>query len=212
MGTVIGLVKDFHNLPMSQRIEPVALMQTKMKNKRLLSIKIQSENIRETISGLERIWNKYSNGWPFEYEFMDKAYNNMYKSEISINNQFRFFSALAIFLSCFGLLGFVSLIIKRRTKEIAIRKVLGASVSGIFALFTRGFFKQIIFANIIAWPIAYYFMTKWLQNFAYHTNIGFNIFIVAGAVSFAVSLITIISQTYKAAVANPAKSIRNSRR
>jgi putative ABC transport system permease protein len=209
MGTVIGLVKDFHNLPMSQRIEPVALMQTKMKNKRLLSIKIRSENIQETISGVERIWNNFSNGWPFEYEFMDKAYDNMYKSEICINNQFRFFSALAIFLSCFGLFGFVSFVIKRRTKEIAIRKVLGASVSEIFALFARGFLKQIILANIIAWPIAYYFMNKWLQNFAYRTNIGFYIFIVAGTVSIVVSLITIISQTYKAAVADPVKSIRN---
>jgi putative ABC transport system permease protein len=209
MGTVIGVVKDFHNLPLSLRIEPVALMQTKMKNKRLLSVKIQSENIRETVSAVERIWNKYSSGWPFEYEFMDKAYDNMYKSEISINNQFRFFSALAIFLSCFGLFGFVSLIIKRRTKEIAIRKILGASVSEIFALFARGFLKQIVLANIIAWPIAYYFMSKWLQNFAYRTNIGFFIFIVAGIVSMAVSLITIVSQTYKAAVTNPVKSIRN---
>lgn len=208
MGTVIGVVKDFHNLPLSQRIEPVALTLTDM-NKRLLSIKIHSENIPDTLAAIEKTWNEFSNGWPFEYEFMDKAYDNMYKSEIRIKNQLQFFSVLAIFLSCFGLFGLVSFIIERRTKEIGIRKVLGASVFEIIALFTRGFTKQIILANLFAWPIAYFFMNKWLQNFAYRINIGFLIFIAASALSFSVFLITIFVQTYKAAAANPVKSIRN---
>ena len=208
MGTVIGVVKDFHNLPLSQRIEPVALMITNT-NKRLLSIKIQSENIQETIAAIEKIWNKFANGWPFEYTFMDQSYDNMYKSEIRMKNQLQFFSGIAIFLSCFGLFGLVSFIVERRTKEIGIRKVLGASVFEIIALFTRGFTKQIILANLIAWPIAYFFLNKWLQNFAYRINIGFLVFVAASALSISVSLITIFSQTYKAAAANPVKSIRD---
>ena len=207
-GTVIGVVKDFHNLPLSQRIEPVALMLTGT-NKRLVSIKIHSENIPETIAAVEKTWNNFSEGWPFEYEFMDKTYDDMYRSEIRINDQFRFFSALAIFLSCFGLFGLVSFIIERRKKEIGIRKVLGASIAEILVYLSRGFSKQIILANIIAWPLAFYFMNKWLQNFAYRTNIDISVFIAAGAFSLIVAMITIISQTYKAAAANPVESIRN---
>jgi putative ABC transport system permease protein len=164
MGTVIGVVKDFHNLPLSQRIEPVALMITNT-NQRLLSIKIQSENIQETIAAIEKIWNKFANGWPFEYTFMDQSYDNMYKSEIRMKNQLQFFSAIAVFLSCFGLFGLVSFIVERRTKEIGIRKVLGASVFEIIALITRGFTKKIILANLIAWPVAYFFINKLVQKF-----------------------------------------------
>ena len=208
MGTVIGVVKDFHNLPLSQRIEPVALTMTD-RNKRVLSVKVRSENIRETLSAVEKTWNAYSNGWPFEFEFMDGAYDQMYKSEFRMNAQFRVFSALAVFLSCFGLFGLVSFLVERRTKEIGIRKVLGASVSGIFALFTRGFAKQIVFANLIAWPIAYYGLNRWLQNFAYRTEIGFFAFPAAGVLSLVVAFVTIFSKTYRAAAANPVNSIRN---
>jgi putative ABC transport system permease protein len=164
MGTVIGVVKDFHNLPLSQRIEPVALMITNT-NQRLLSIKIQSENIQETIAAIEKIWDKFANGWPFEYTFMDQSYDDMYKSEIRMKNQLQFFSAIAVFLSCFGLFGLVSFIVERRTKKIGIRKVLGASVFEIIALITLGFTKKIILANLIVWPVAYFFMNKLLQNF-----------------------------------------------
>lgn len=208
MGSVIGVVKDFHNLPLSLRIEPVALMLTDT-NKLLLSIKIHSENMQETLSAVEKTWNTFSNGWPFEYEFMDNAYAAMYKSEILMKNQLRFFSALAIFLSCFGFFGLVSFIVERRTKEIGIRKILGASAYEIIALFSRGFTKQIMLANIIAWPIAYFFMNKWLQNFEYRTHIGIWVFMAATALSVLISFITIFSQTYKAAVANPVNSIRN---
>ena len=208
MGTVIGVVKDFHNLPLSQRIEPVALMITNT-NQRLLSIKIQSENIQETIAAIEKIWNKFANGWPFEYAFMDQSYDNMYKSEIRMKNQLQFFSAIAVFLSCFGLFGLVSFIVERRTKEIGIRKVLGASAFEIIALFTRGFTKKIILANLIVWPIAYFFMNKWLQNFEYRVNIGILVFIAASALSLFVFLSTIFYQTYKAAAANPVKSLRH---
>jgi putative ABC transport system permease protein len=178
-------------------------------NKRLLSIKIQSENIPETIAAIEKTWNNFSKGWPFEYEFMDKTYDNMYRSEIRINNQFRFFSTLAIFLSCFGLFGLVSFIIERRKKEIGIRKVLGASLKEILVFLSQGFIKQIILANIIAWPLAFYIMNRWLQNFAYRTNIGILIFIAAGAFTLIIALITIFTETYKAAAANPIDSIRN---
>jgi len=207
MGTVIGVVKDFHNLPFYRRSGPVALILSS-RNKRYLSVKIHSENMPETVSSIERIWDKFSNGWPFEYSFMDETYDQMYKSEIRMNHLFRSFSALAIFLSCLGLFGLASFTAERRTKEIGIRKVLGASVPGIFMLLSRGLSKWVLLANIIAWPAAYYFMNGWLQNFAYRVGLSVWIFILSGLAAFGIALLTVSYQSIKAATANPVDSLR----
>jgi putative ABC transport system permease protein len=211
MGAVIGVVKDFHNFPFFRRSGPVvlALSSTTIRTQpRYLSIKIHSENMTETVSSIERIWDQFSNGWPFEYSFMDEAYDQMYKSEIRMNHLFRSFSALAIFLSCLGLFGLVSFTVERRTKEISIRKVLGASVPEIFMLLSRGLSKWVLLANIIAWPVAYYVMNRWLQNFAYRTGLSVWIFLLSGLAAFCIALFTVSYQTIKAATANPIDSLR----
>jgi len=211
MGAVIGVVKDFHNFPFFRRSGPVALAlssATIRTQPRYLSIKIHSENITKTVSSIERVWDQFCSGWPFEFSFMDEAYDQMYKSEIRMNHLFRSFSALAIFLSCLGLFGLASFTAEQRTKEISIRKVLGASVPEIFILLSRGLSKWVLLANIIAWPAAYYFMNKWLQNFAYRIGLSVWVFILSGLAAFCIALFTVSYQSIKAATANPVKSLR----
>jgi len=207
-GTVVGVVKDFHNLPLSQRIEPVALILSE-RNKRLLSIKVRSANMRATLAAAEKVWDKFANGWPFEFQFMDETYDAMYRSEIRMSRQFRVFSAASLFLTCFGLFGLVSFMIERRTKEIGIRKVLGASIPEICALLGRGFIKPVVLANLIAWPLAYVYLTGWLQKFAYHIDLGIIVFFASGAFAGVIALITVLGQSVRAAAANPVESIRN---
>ena len=208
VGRVVGVVKDFHNLPLSMRIEPVALIQSE-RNRRLLSIKIRSANMEKTIADVKKAWDKFADGWPFEYHFMDETYDAMYKSEIRMSRQFRVFSAASLFLTCFGLFGLVSFMTERRTKEIGIRKVLGASAPEICRLLGSGFTKPIVLANLIAWPVAYFYLNGWMKKFAYHTDIGLGVFLLAGISTWMIAMIAVMGRSYRAAAANPVDSIRN---
>jgi putative ABC transport system permease protein len=133
----------------------------------------------------------------------------MYKSEIFMGRQSGVFSAVALFLTCFGLFGLVSFVAERRTKEIGIRKVLGASITEICVFLARGFTKPILLANLIAWPVAYFYLRAWLQKFAYHIDLGIGAFLVAGVSTWMIALIAIMGRSYMAAAANPVESIRN---
>ncbi|MDH4271311.1 MAG: ABC transporter permease [Candidatus Aminicenantes bacterium] len=208
VGTVVGIMKDFNNLPLSLAIEPVVLIQSE-RNRRLLSIKVRSEHMRETVAAVKKVWDEFANGWPFEYQFMDETYDAMYKSEILMSRQSRVFSAVALFLTCFGLFGLVSFMAERRTKEIGIRKVLGASIPEICVFLGRGFTKPILLANLIAWPVAYFYLKAWLQKFAYHIDLRIDAFLVAGVSTWMIALIAIMGRSYRAAAANPVESIRN---
>lgn len=139
---------------------------------------------------------------------MDDEYDRMYRSEIQLGTVFRFFSLLAILLSCLGLFGLALFTTEQRTKEIGIRKVLGASVPSILNLLSRGFLKWIMIANIISWPIAYYFMNKWLQNFAYRTSLSIWIFIFSGFVALAIALLVVYYKAIEVAMANPVDLLR----
>jgi putative ABC transport system permease protein len=208
IGTVVGVVKDFHNLPLSLRIEPVALIQSE-RNRRLLSIKVRSANMKETVAAMKNVWDQFANGWPFEYRFMDETYDAMYRSEILMGRQSRVFSAVALYLTCFGLFGLVSFMVERRAKEIGIRKVLGASIPEVCALLGRGFTRLILMANLVAWPVAYFFLKGWFQKFAYHIDLGIDVFLIAGVFVWMIALITVMGQSYRAASSNPVDSIRN---
>jgi len=209
MGTVVGVVKDFNCHSLHLPAEPVVLiLNTHGGNIYFLSIKVRPENITQTLAAIEKVWKTHSDGYPFEYYFLDKAYDNLYKSEIKLNIFFRLFTLIAIFISCLGLFGLASFTAERRIKEIGIRKVLGASVPGIMIILSRGFTKWVLLANIIAWPAAYYFMNKWLQNFAYRIRISFFTFVLAGALALLIALLTVSFQTIKAATANPVESLR----
>ena len=209
IGTVIGVVKDFNSRSLHFPTEPVVLiLNPSGGNIYFLSIKIESQNIPQTLAGIQKIWEKYSGGYPFEYDFLDTAYNHMYKSETDLSISFRFFTILAIFISCLGLFGLASFLAERRTKEIGIRKVLGASVLGITILFSKSMLKQVLLANLISWPLAYFTMHRWLQNFAYRINISVFTLVLSGALGFFIALFTVSYQTLKAAISNPVDSLR----
>jgi putative ABC transport system permease protein len=209
MGTVVGVVKDFNCHSLHFPAEPaVLLLNTGPWNIYFLSIKVKPENITQTLGAIEKVWKKHSDGYPFEYYFLDEAYDSLYKSELRLNTFFRLFALIAIFISSLGLFGLASFTAERRTKEIGIRKVLGASVPSIVIFISQGFTKWVLLANIIAWPVAYYFMNKWLQNFAYRIELSVWIFILSGLAAFIIALLTISYQTIKSATANPVDSLR----
>jgi len=209
MGTVVGVVRDFNCHSLHFPAEPaVLILNTGPWNIYFLSIKVRPENVAQTLGSIEKVWMKHSDGYPFEYYFLDEAYDNLYKSEIKLNIFFRLFSLIAILISCLGLFGLASFTAERRTKEIGIRKVLGASAPGIVILISRGFTKWVIAANIIAWPVAYFAMSKWLENFAYRVNLNVWIFILSGFAALALALLTVSYQSIKAALADPVDSLR----
>jgi putative ABC transport system permease protein len=207
-GTIVGMVKDFHNENMHIPIGEVTLILAPDRGY-LMSIKIDSKNVPRTLAAVEKVWNEFSGEYPFAYEFMDERYDSMYKSEIRLGRAFNYFSVLAIFLCCLGLFGLASFTVEQGTKEIAIRKVLGASVSELVKMFSWQFLKWVFIANLIAWPIAFYFMNSWLQSFIYRIDIGWVIFLIAGVTAAVIAFLTVIPRTAKAALANPADSLRN---
>jgi putative ABC transport system permease protein len=203
------VVKDFNCHSLHFPAEPaVLILNTGPWNIYFLSIKVRPENITQTLGAIEKVWKKHSDGYPFEYYFLDEAYDNLYKSEIKLNIFFRLFTLIAILISCLGLFGLASFTAERRTKEIGIRKVLGASVPSIMILLSREFTKWVLLANIIAWPAAYFAMFKWLQIFAYRVNIRIFIFALAGALALLIALLTVSFQTIKASTADPVNSLR----
>lgn len=152
--------------------------------------------------------NRFTENLPASVSFMADLFYAKYKTEQNFGGIMTVFAAIAIFIACLGLFGLASFTAERRTKEIGIRKVLGASVSEIFTLLCREFTKWVLLANIIAWPIAYYFMNKWLQNFAYQINIGLGIFLASGMIALVIALLTVSYRSIKAATANPVDSLR----
>lgn len=197
---VIAIVKDFHFGTMREKINPLILFPNESPRDMLL--KISGNNIHEILGTIESKWNKLAPHLPFKYEFLDDQFLDLYKIETRTGKIFYVFSSLAIFLACLGLFGLISLSTQQRTKEIGIRKVLGADTSKILVLLTKDFLKLIIIANVLAFPVAYYFISNWLQNFAYRINISLWMFLFAGIVVIIISLATISFQAIKAASAN----------
>ena len=202
-----GVIKDFHMRPLYDKIVPVAIYQMHSRQNYLYA-KIRQGKLESALASLEETWNKFTPESPFEYSFLDESHRNVYRSEEVSKEVFRFFAVLAVFISCLGLFGLASLIIEQRTREIGIRKVLGAPVSGIVYLLSGEFVKWVILANIIAWPAAWYYSKGWLDIFTYRINPGISIFIIAGIFALLIAVITVISRSLKAARANPVDTIR----
>jgi len=204
---IVGLVKDFHFTSFHDHIKPFAFLDnpSRMGN---YTIKLSTENIKRTLTQLQAVWNKFSPERPFEYIFLDDTYGKLFRTEIHFQQAFTGLVILLILIACLGLFGLVTFAAQQRTKEIGIRKVLGASVNEIVRLLSTDFLKLVLMAFIIATPIAWFFMNKWLQNYAYRIKIGWWIFIVAGVLAMLIALVTISFQAIKAAVANPVKSLR----
>lgn len=206
-GTIIGVVKDFNTASLKERIEPTVIYYEP--NGYLLYVKTTGRNAAKAIAAANRLWNQYNPGFPFEYNFMDEEYGNLYKTELRTGVLFNMFSAIAIIISCLGLLGLATYTAQVMTKEIGIRKVLGASVSSIVALVSKDFLKLVLLSMAIGSPIAWWAMNKWLQSFVYRIDINWVIFLLAGLMSIGIALITISFQSIKAAIANPVKSLRS---
>jgi putative ABC transport system permease protein len=206
-GTIIGIAKDFNTASLKEAIEPTVIYYEPKGY--VLYVKTTGRNAAKAIAATARLWNQYNPGFPFEYSFMDEQYDSLYKSDQRTGILFSIFTVITIVISCLGLLGLATYTAQIMTKEIGIRKVLGASVSSIVALVSRDFLKLIIISILIASPMAWWAMNKWLQNFAYKIDINWWIFLLAGLFAIIIALVTIGFQAIKAAIANPVKSLRS---
>lgn len=206
-GKIVGVAKDFNFRSLHSEIEPLALLLYPDYFKSI-SIRIRPGNIKETINQIEEQWEASFPGETFQFSFLDDRMNQLYESEMKTQNIFIIFSCFSIFVACLGLFGLSVFIATERTKEIGIRKVLGASVSKILLLLLKEFFVWIVIANLAAWPLGYYVINKWLEDFAYRINIGWWVFVLSGAIALVIALFTISYQAIKAALANPVKSLK----
>jgi putative ABC transport system permease protein len=204
---IIGVVKDFHYTGLQSAIEPLVMLNEPW-SFRSICLTITTENVSETLSFIEGKWKELHLGNIFSYSFLDERFDRYYRSEERIGRILTVFACLAIFLSCLGLFGLVFFTVKQRTKEIGVRKVLGASVPGILSLLSKEFLKWIMISNIIAWPIAYFAVNKWLENFAVRIDMEWWMFAVATFAALVIALFTLSFQTVKAAAANPVDSLR----
>jgi len=205
--TVIGVVKDFHFSSLHKTIMPLYISNVPSYLD-TISIKISPENTTNTLSFLREKWKEIDPYRPFEYSFLDETYDSQYRPDEQLSKIFASFTAFAIFIACLGLFGLASFMSEQKTKEIGIRKVLGASVPGIVVMLSKNFLKLVIIANIISWPISYFVMKSWLQNFAYRTNMGVSLFIMTGALSLCIALLTVSYQSVKASLSNPVDAIK----
>jgi len=206
--TVIGVVRDFNFQSLHTEISPLALRISGDQHL-FTSIRLSTQNIPQTLAGIEDIFQKITPQTPFEYFFFDDYFENLYRREENFGRTIGYFALLAIIISCLGLFGLAFFISEQRTKEIGIRKVMGASVLGILVMLSKEFSKWAILANILAWPVAYLVMQKWLQNFAYRIDIRVGIFILSAALTLVIALITVSYQSIKAATFHPADTLRN---
>ncbi len=205
---IIGIINDFHMEPLHVKIGPMAVIPLGERPGVLLSVRVRPGNLQNTLNSMKTQWNQFTNSQPFEYVFFDDQFDSIYKLEIQAGKLITAFACLAIFIACLGLLGLASFTAGQRTKEIGIRKVLGASVTGIFFLLNKDFIKRVLIANLIAWPLAYYAMNKWLQNFAYRISINIWMFLASAAVALIIALLTVSYQSVKSALGNPVDSLR----
>ena len=204
---IIGVVKDFHFESLHDEISPLVfgwnepwLWNT--------GVRISPKNIQQTIKYIKKVWMEFSPEFPFEYSFLDETFNNQYKGEEKLGKIFRYFAMFGIIIASLGLFGLASFTADQRTKEIGIRKVLGASISSVFVLISKEFTKLILISNIIAWPAAFYFMNRWLQSFAYRTSMDWWVFIFSGFLALMIALITLSYHSIKSALVNPADILK----
>jgi putative ABC transport system permease protein len=207
--TIIGTVEDFHMQSLHEAIRPMVMtLEQPDRPFRLLSLRIGPGKTADVLAYVEEQWKAFGPAQPVDTVFMDERFERGYDSETRTGNVFSAFAGLAIFIACLGLFGLASFMAEQKTKEIGVRKILGASVPGILVLLSKEYIKWLALANLLAWPLAYYAVHKWLQNFAFRTGITVWPFLLAGGAALAVALLTVSYQSIKAALAQPIKSLR----
>lgn len=205
---VIGVVKDFTVTSLHQKVDPVVMSISNPDNYSVVAVKINQSNIKKELGVIESQWKTYSPNFPFDYHFLDSDFEEIYRYEEKLSYIITLFSGLSILISCFGLLGLISYSTLEKTKEIGIRKVSGASVNNIVFMLTKEYAVMVIIANVIAYPLAFFLMNKWLEDFAYRINIAWWMFALSGGIALVIALLTVSYQAIKAAVANPVESLR----
>jgi ABC-type antimicrobial peptide transport system permease subunit len=209
-GTIIGVVKNYHHVSLHREIMPhvFCIHPRNYRALRFIFVKIAAENIPDSLKFIRETTKTFSPDFPYEYAFLDQGVEDMYQAEQKLGKIFSSFAFLAVFISCLGIFGLASFTAEKRTKEIGIRKVLGASVSHIVMLLSKEFSRWILLANLIAWPIGWFAMHKWLQNFAYRANLNPLVFLLAGLLSLLIAALPVGYQAVKAAVTDPVDSLR----
>ena len=202
---VIGVVKDFYFDSLHQKIEPMMFLLGRGSR---IAVRIKPGNLSKTVALLKNIFERNTQSQPFDFFFLDDRFDQIYQKDQRTGEIFGYFSLLAIFIACLGLLGLASFTVERRTKEIGIRRVLGASAYRIVALLGKEYVRLVVIANIIAWPVAFFAMKKWLQNFAYRIDLSVWMFVLAAAAALFIAIVTVSYQTFRAALANPIDTLR----
>ena len=206
-GTVVGVVQDFHFQALHMGMQPLLLTPAADRYGYAM-MRIAAPEMSGTLAYLKSAWAEFAPQWPFDYLFLDQNFDKLYRAEQRLGKLFAAFGSIAVLIACLGLFGLASFTASRRTREIGIRKVLGATASGIVHLLSREFVKLVLLANVIAWPAAYFAMNRWLQDFAYRVNLKWWTFALAGGVALLVALLTVSTQAIRAALANPVEALR----
>jgi putative ABC transport system permease protein len=205
--TVIGVVKDFHFKSLRENIGALGLHVNKTAEN--MAVRLSGGDYSNSIAEIENKWNEMAPGQPFDYQFMDEAFNTTYEAELKLSQIFFIFTILSIFIACLGLFGLAAFNAEKRTKEIGVRKVLGATVSQISYRLTVDFLKLVGIAILVSLPLGWFAMNKWLEDFSYRMDMGVGVFILAGVLSIVVAIVTVSYQSIKAAIVNPVKSLRS---
>jgi putative ABC transport system permease protein len=208
---IVGVLKDFNFTSLQSKIDAMmfrVVKDTTSLNSLYLRLSPKA-NFQQKIAAIEKIYKKYDSDAPFEYYFLDEAFNKQYRAEERMGYLFSGFTGIAIFIACMGLFGLITFTAEQKTKEIGIRKVLGASAVDMVTLLSKDFLGLVLISNVIAFPIAYYIIHRWLQDFAYQTDVSADIFILAGVLAIVIALLTVIVQATKAALVNPVKSLKS---
>ncbi|MBN3035379.1 MAG: ABC transporter permease [Bacteroidales bacterium] len=200
---IIGVVRDFNHLPVKHEIDPLVMV-LDPESGGYLFVRFNPQNREESIAHFRQVWEKFNPDYPFDLKYLDQTYDEVYRDEEKLMKIFRIFTLLSIFISCLGLFGMAAYMAEQRTREISIRKVFGASTSVLAFIMTRDFLRWIIIANLLAWPIAWYAMKRWLENYVYHTDLSARFFIFGALASIIISLATVIMHALRTARKNPA--------
>jgi len=203
---IVGVVKDIHSRTLHNTIEPLIFFNSSHFHN--LTLRLKPENMTQTIKSIQAIWNDFEPFHPFEYSFLDENLDRQYKTEVVMGKVIQIFTFLAICIGCLGLFGLMLFITQQRTKEIGIRKTVGASTTNVAALLMKESIKWVLLGNIIAWPIAYFAVNRWLESFAYRIDIGLDIFIFSGTLALIIAIFTVGYQALKAATANPVEALK----
>jgi putative ABC transport system permease protein len=206
---ILGVMKNFHQRSLKEKFEPILFYYPSQTEWKYISVNLKGADAAKGIAEIEALYKKAFVGNPFEYFFLDEYFNRQYQADSRLGNIFGLFAVLAIIVACMGLLGLSSFVIRLRTKEIGIRKVLGASVSGLLVLISKDFVKLVCIASVVAIPVIYYAASAWLDNYAFHMGLGISVFLVPPLLLLVLTLLTICVQSLKAALTNPVKSLKS---